>query len=124
MHFVLHFINFIDVDLLVLRLHARTEFHCTTPDKTYDNNWKVNGTMVTNNSTFPGVVGIASRTLSNGSTQGSLTFTAYANANNTDVLCFFADGSDLIRMEYKILIQGMLHVYAYTIQSSNTTAAV
>ena len=120
----MHFINFcttIDVDqhLLVLPLHAETQFCCTTPDQTYINIWNVNKTMVTSNSSFPGVVGIASRTLSNGSTQGSLSFKAYAYANNTEIMCVFANGLvHLTKVKYKILIQGMLYAYefsAYTI---------
>ena len=72
--------------------------------------------MVTSNSTFSGVVGITSRTLPNGSTQGSLSFRAYANnANNTDIMCVFANGHvHITKLKYKILIQGMLHVYDFS----------
>ena len=103
---ILHFCTSV-ADVLVLPLHSQTQFHCITPDKTYDNKWNVNGTMVASNSTFPGVVGITSRPLSNGSTKGSLTFTAYAQANNTSIRCFVVNGVQTItELEYYIVIQG------------------
>ena len=107
--FFVHFNNYygsIDANT-VLPLHAERQFYCLTPDNTYSHTWKVNGTVVTSNSTFPGVVYITSQTLSNGSTQGSLTFRAYANANNTNIECFFANGSKTIpELEHLIVIQG------------------
>ena len=91
----------------MLPLHTQTQFQCMTPDETYDNKWNVNETMVTSNSTFPGVVGITSRRLSNGSTQGSLTFTAYTQANNTIIRCFSVNVfKNILELEYYIVIQG------------------
>ena len=92
----------------MLPLRTQTQFQCMTPDETYDNKWNVNETMVTSNSTFPGVVGITSRRLSNGSTQGSLTFRAYTQANNTIIRCFSVNVfKNILELEYYIVIQGI-----------------
>ena len=91
-------------------LHAKRQFDCLTPDHTHSHTWRVNGTVVTSNSTFPDVVYITSQTLSNGSTQGSLTFTAYAQFNNTDIECFVTDLDrleTLPQLNYNIVIQGI-----------------
>ena len=93
----------------MLPLNAERQFYCLTPDKIYSYTWKVNGTVVTSNSTFPDVVYITIQTLSNGSTQGSLTFRAHANVNNTDIECFVSNRSRSIhQLDYNIVIQGML----------------
>ena len=94
--------------MLVLPLHAKMKFHCVTPDSTYSYTWKLNGTVVISNSTFPDVVYITSQTLSNGSIQGSLTFMAYIN--NTNIECFVTNGDEIITpVDYLILIQGNLY---------------
>ena len=90
-------------------LHAERQFYCVTPDNTYSYTWKVNGTVVNSNSTFPDVVYITSQTLSNGSTQGSLIFIAYANVNNTDIECFVSNGVHILpQLDSNVLIQGYL----------------
>ena len=64
------------------------------------------------------VVRIRSETFANGSTQGSLSLKAYANTNNTEVMCFLANGQwldPIIRLIYKILIQGMKYVYDFSV---------
>ena len=86
------------------------QFHCLTPHNIYSHTWKVNRTVVTSNSTFPDVVYIMIQTLSNGSLQGSLTFRAYAKANNTDIECFVTDLDRLdtvTQLDYNIVIQGI-----------------
>lgn len=96
-------------------LHGERQFHCLTPDHTYSHTWKVNGTVVASNSTFPDIIRIYSQTFANGSTQGSLSLRTCANTNDTDVMCYFANGDDPIRMMYKILIQGMQYVYDFSV---------
>ena len=94
----------------MLPLHAERQFYCVTPDKTNSHTWRVNGTVVTSNSTFPDVVYITSQTLSNGSTQGSLTFRADAHVNNSDIECFVTDPDHLVilpQLDYNIVIQGI-----------------
>ena len=70
----------------------------------------MNRTVVNSNSIFPDVVYITSQTLLNGSTQGSLTFIAYDQANNTGIECFVTNGFHYLPQQaknYTIIIQGM-----------------
>ena len=65
--------------------------------------------VVNDNSTFPHVVYITSQTLSNGSTQGSLTFRAHNQVNNTGIECFVTNGFHYLPQQaknYTIIIQG------------------
>ena len=94
----------------MLPLFDAKQFHCLTPFNTYSHTWRVNRTVVTSNSTFPDIVYITSQTLSNGSTQGSLTFRAYAHVNNTDIECFVTDldhFETVTQVDYNIIIQGI-----------------
>ena len=98
------------IDVLVVPLHAESQFHCLSPNDTYSHTWRVNRTVVTSNSTFPDVVCITIQALSNGSTQGSLTFRAYGHVNNTDIQCFVTNGFHYLPQQaknYIIIIQGM-----------------
>ena len=95
------------IDILVVPLHAETQFYCQTPDNTYLYAWRVNRTVVTTNSSFPDVIWITSQTLSNGSTQSSLTFRASDQANNTDIECFVTNGVHiLLQLNYTMTVQG------------------
>ena len=97
------------IDVLVLPLFAEKQFHCFTPDDTYLQSWMVNRTWVTSNSTFPDEVYITSQKLSNGSTQGSLTFIAHAKANNTEINCFYTNTVDFVtEQNHSIVIQGKI----------------
>ena len=103
------------IDVLVLPLHAEKQFYCLTPNNTYSYTWRVNRTWVASNSTFPEVVYITSQTLSNGSLQGSLTFRAHDQVNNTDIDCFVTNGAHTVtQLDYNIVIQGLLFLrYVY-----------
>ena len=99
------------LDIFVLPLFAEKQFHCFTPDSTYSHTWRVNGTVVNSNSTFPDEVYITSQTLSNGSIQWGLTFIAYAN--NTDIECFVTNGVHILpQLKYTIVIQGIYIIYS------------
>ena len=96
--------------VLVVPLLAKRQFDCLTPGITYSHTWRVNRTVVTRNSAFRDVVYVSSQTLSNGSTQGSLIFIAYAHVNNTDIECFVTDldrFDTVTQLDYKIVIQGI-----------------
>ena len=100
----------LDGAALILPLRVERVFNCLTPDNTYSHAWRVNRTVVTSNSTFRDVVCITSETFSNGSTQGSLTFRAYGQANNTDIECFVTNGDlILLQLDYVITLQGTLY---------------
>ena len=101
----------------MLPLFAEKRFHCSTPDNTYSHTWRVNRTWVASNSTFPDVVYITWQILSNGSTQSSLLFRAYAKANKTDICCFITNGVGfLIQLDYNIVIQG-IHIVHISLAS-------
>ena len=103
----------LDVFVLVLPLFAAKQFHCLTPDNTYSHTWRVNGTVVNSNSTFPDVVYITSQTLSNESIQWGLRFIAYAQVNNTDIECFITNGVHILpQLDYTIVIQGIYIIYS------------
>ena len=99
---------FSSIDVFVLPQFAAKQFHCFTPDNTYSYTWRVNKTWVTSNSIFPDVVYITSPILSNGSLQGSLTFMAHDQVNNTEIECIVTNGDHTVtQLDYNIVLQGM-----------------